>query len=401
MTQVMGIVNVTPDSFAETVPLVDSTAIHIDAAVLRGQELVAAGAHIIDVGGESTRPGAARVSEAEESQRVLPVVRALASAGVTVSVDTMRASVAAAAIEAGASIINDVSAGTADPAMPALIASSDVTYIVMHRRGESTDMYAQAQYKDVVAEVCAELAMRVNALTDAGVAPQRLVLDPGLGFAKFAEHNWALLVGLPRLRSLGLPLLVGASRKRFLGELLADADGVVRNVDGRDHASAALSFHAAMHGAWAVRVHDAASSADAVAVASRLRQATPELPHGFEGYDTIRVKGVTSTGFHGVFDFERQQGQEFTVDCTIARGPGRSAADNLEHTVNYADVCDLIVGQIQSNPVNLIETLAEHIAAAVLQRYPIDAVEVVVHKPQAPLAVAFDDVSASVVRWRT
>ncbi|NDB17916.1 MAG: dihydropteroate synthase [Actinobacteria bacterium] len=397
----MGIVNVTPDSFAESVQLVDADQIRVDAAVRRAHDLVASGADIIDVGGESTRPGAQRVEESEELRRVLPVVRALVTDGITVSVDTTRARVASAAIDAGARIINDVSGGLADPGMPSVIADSDVTYIVMHRRGDSADMYAHAEYDDVVGEVSAELAMRVNALTGVGVDPTRLVIDPGLGFAKLPDHNWALLAGLERLRSLGLPLLLGASRKRFLGELLAGSDGIARDVAERDHATAALSLHAAMYGAWAVRVHDAASSADAVRVATRLRQSQVSPVAGFEGRDTVRINGVSATGFHGVFDFEREQGQVFRVDCTLVRRPSPAGEDRIDQTVNYADVADLIVAHISGEPVNLIETLAERIAAAILERFEVDAVEVVVHKPQAPLTVPFDDVSVTVLRWRS
>lgn len=400
MTLVMGIVNVTPDSFAETVPLVDADGARVRDAVERAYALVGAGADLVDVGGESTRPGAVRVDEAEELRRVLPVVRELAADGIAVSVDTMRARVASATLDAGACIINDVSGGTADPLMPSLIADTGATFVVMHRRGDSADMYAQAQYTNVVDEVCAELTRRVDALSQVGVNPTQLVLDPGLGFAKLSEHNWDLLKSLTQLRRLGLPLLIGASRKRFLGELLANAEGTPRDVTDRDYATAVLSFHAAMHGAWAVRVHDAASSVDAVRVAHKLRLQEPATVDGFEGRDIVRITGVSAPGFHGVFEFERRQGQEFVVDCALVPQSSAGVTDRLEDAVDYAMVAQTVVEHITGEPVNLIEALAENIAASLLKRFAIAAAEVVVHKPQAPVALPFDDVSVRVVRWR-
>ena len=253
-TRVMGIVNVTPDSFSDA---------HLHDALAHGRQLLAEGADLLDVGGESTRPGAARVSADEELSRVLPVIHGLVEAGAVVSVDTMRAEVVGAAVAAGASMVNDVSGGLADPEMLPLVASLGVPYVAMHWRGHSADMQTRAVYADVVAEVCAELSTRRDAAAAAGIAD--VVLDPGLGFAKDADHNWALLRALPRLTELGRPLLVGASRKAFLGALL---DG--RPAAGRDAATAALTVLAAQAGAWGVRVHDVAPSADAVRVAAAL-----------------------------------------------------------------------------------------------------------------------------------
>jgi dihydropteroate synthase len=264
---VMGVVNVTPDSFSDGGAFADA-----DAAVERGLALTAQGADLVDVGGESTRPGADRVSAAEERRRVLPVVRALAGAGVVVSVDTMRADTAAAALEAGAAMVNDVSGGLADPAMGRLVAEAGVPLVVMHWRGHSERMQERAVYGDVVAEVVGELADRLAALEREGVEPRQLVVVPGLGFAK-GDHNWALLAGLDRLRSLGRPVLVGASRKGFLGKLLADDSGQPRAMSARDDASAAVTALAAAAGAWAVRVHEVAASRDAVRVAAALRAA--------------------------------------------------------------------------------------------------------------------------------
>ena len=260
---VIGVVNVTPDSFSDGGSWYEPAA-----AVRHGLHLLADGADLLDVGGESTRPGAERVPEVEELRRVLPVVRSLAAEGARVSIDTMRASVASAALDAGAVMVNDVSGGLADPAMPGLVASSGVPLVVMHWRGHSDTMDALAHYDDVVAEVRSALEQRLGALVDAGVSPSQVVLDAGLGFAKAADHNWALLAHLEALTSLGRPVLVGASRKRFLGRLLADAGGEPVPPRARDAASAAVSALAAAAGAWGVRVHEVAGSADAVRVAA-------------------------------------------------------------------------------------------------------------------------------------
>ncbi|WP_405012052.1 dihydropteroate synthase [Kitasatospora sp. NBC_01539] len=266
---VMGVVNVTPDSFSDGGLWLDP-----DAAVAHGLRLAAQGADLVDVGGESTRPGAQRVTEREELRRVVPVVRDLAAAGVAVSVDTMRAAVAAAAVEAGARMVNDVSGGLADPAMAEVVAATGAPFVVMHWRGQSADMDSLAVYRDVVADVTAELAARMGALLAAGVKEEQIVLDPGLGFAKTAEHNWALLGRLDALTALGRPVLVAASRKRFLGTLLANPEtGELRPARQRDDATAAVSVLSARAGAWAVRVHDVAGTADAVRVVAAWQQA--------------------------------------------------------------------------------------------------------------------------------
>jgi len=265
---VMGVVNVTPDSFSDGGSFVDA-----DDAIAHGRELVAAGADIVDVGGESTRPGAARVSADEESSRVLPVVSGLAGCGAVVSVDTMRAAVAEAALDVGAAMVNDVSGGLADAAMLPLIAGVDVPYVVMHWRGHSVDMQSRARYADVVADVVSELRARVDAAVAAGVDEGRIVVDPGIGFAKNAAHNWALLARLESLHELGRPVLVGASRKGFLGRLLADHAGTSRPVEQLDDATAAVSALAAAAGTWCVRVHDVRPSRDAVLVAAALEAA--------------------------------------------------------------------------------------------------------------------------------
>jgi dihydropteroate synthase len=258
---VMGVLNVTPDSFSDGGHWLDP-----EDAVRHGLARAAAGADIVDVGGESTRPGARRVEESVELARVLPVVTALAGEGVVVSIDTMRAGVARAAVDAGAAIVNDVSGGLSEPAILAAVAELGVPYVAMHWRGHGDRMHTLAGYDDVVSDVAAELAQRAADAVAAGIDPRCVVLDPGLGFAKEAAHNWALLHALDRLVATGHPVLVGASRKRFLGSLL-ERDGQPRPVAERDDATGAVSALAAVAGAWCVRVHDVRGSRDAVEVA--------------------------------------------------------------------------------------------------------------------------------------
>ena len=264
---VMGVVNVTPDSFSD-----GGAWFTPEAAVAHGHELVAQGADLLDVGGESTRPGAERPSPDEERRRVLPVIEQLSSL-VPVSVDTMRAEVAAAALHAGAVLVNDVSGGLADPDMAPVVAARGVPFVAMHWRGHSLDMQARAHYDDVVAEVTAELSARVQALVAAGIRPMDIVVDPGFGFAKLAHHNWELLRHLEALTALGHRVLLGTSRKGFLG-LVGRTPDTVRPPLQRDVATAATSLYAAQQGVWAVRVHDVAGTVDALDVADALRAST-------------------------------------------------------------------------------------------------------------------------------
>jgi dihydropteroate synthase len=264
-TLVIGVVNVTPDSFSDGGEWFAS-----GDAIRHGLELLAEGADIIDVGGESTRPGAARTEIAEELHRVLPVVTELAAAGACVSIDTMRPAVAAEAIAAGARLVNDVSGGRADAAMLSLVAQVRVPYVCMHWRGHSADMQNRAHYTDVVTDVLAELREQVSAALAAGIAADRLIVDPGFGFAKTGEHNWQLLRRIDELAALGQPVLAGVSRKTFLGTLLADAEGVPRPPRERDDASVALTTVLAMHRIWGVRVHTVRANRDALAVVTRL-----------------------------------------------------------------------------------------------------------------------------------
>jgi dihydropteroate synthase len=267
--QVMGVVNVTDDSFSDGGHYLDP-----ERAVEQGLALAADGAAIIDVGGESTRPGAVRIDPRVETARVIPVVKELASQGITVSIDTMHAGVARAALKNGAQIVNDVSGGRADAGMADLLVEAGVPWVLMHWRSVSSDHpHEVPRYRDVVAEVRAELLASIDDAVAAGVDPAMLIIDPGLGFAKTGQHNWALLHALPKLVAIGVPVLVGASRKQFLGTLLAGPDGAVRPPDGRETATAVLSALAALHGAWGVRVHDVRASVDALKVVDAWTQA--------------------------------------------------------------------------------------------------------------------------------
>lgn len=265
---VIGVLNVTPDSFSD-----GGRYDCLDDAVAHALAMRAQGADLIDVGGESTRPGARRVDAAEESGRILPVIKELAALGVALSVDTYRAEVAEAALSAGAVVVNDVSGGLGDPDMGRVVRDAGCPWILMHWRGHSATMQQLAHYDDVVTDVRRELDERVSAAVAAGVDPSQLALDPGLGFAKTAAHNWALLAELESLVASGFPVLVGASRKSFLGLLLAEPDGTPRPVGEREDATTALTAHAALAGAWAVRVHEVRPSVDAALAIAAVQRA--------------------------------------------------------------------------------------------------------------------------------
>jgi dihydropteroate synthase len=265
---VIGVLNVTPDSFSDGGRFID-----LDDAVAQGCRLANEGADLVDVGGESTRPGAERVAAAEEERRVVPVVEALVANGIRVSIDTYRAVIAERALAAGASVVNDVSGGLADPDMAAVVRAAECPWILMHWRGHSRRMQDLAHYADVVDDVRRELAERVEAANQAGISADRIVIDPGLGFAKTAAHNWALLAHLDVLVGLGLPVLIGASRKSFLGRVLADPAGTPRPVDEREAATVALTAYAAGQGAWGVRVHDVRANVDAARTIAAVREA--------------------------------------------------------------------------------------------------------------------------------
>lgn len=273
-TLIMGIVNVTPDSFSDGGRFATT-----DAAIAQGMLLASQGAAWIDVGGESTRPGAERVGPDVERARVLPVVRELAGAGIAVSIDTLNASTALHAVDAGARLVNDVSAGLADPAMLPAVAACDAEIALGHWRGPSSDMYARAQYDDVARDVAAELRARADAALAAGIEGSRIVLDPGIGFAKDATQNWQVLAALPVLVSSGYRILIGTSRKKFLGTMLGDRD----ELPTRDLATAMTSGLAAQAGAWCVRVHDVAATRVALDVAASW-QSGARIPHAKENH---------------------------------------------------------------------------------------------------------------------
>jgi dihydropteroate synthase len=263
-TLVMGVLNVTPDSFSDGGRFNDP-----EIATNHALQMIKDGADIIDIGGESTRPGSERISVQAELDRVLPVISALADSGVAISIDTMRVEVAQAAVAAGACMVNDVSGGKSDPTILDYVASLNTPYILMHWRGPSNIMNTLTDYQDVVADVTNEISKQVDVAVAAGIARERIAIDPGIGFAKTVDQNWPILKHLDVLEELGLPILMGASRKKFLGELLVK-DGLPRNSDERESATTAISTLMAARGLWAVRVHDVKSSSDAVAVVDRI-----------------------------------------------------------------------------------------------------------------------------------
>jgi dihydropteroate synthase len=260
----MGVLNVTPDSFSDGGRFNDPKI-----ATSHAIQMITDGADIVDIGGESTRPGSERISVQEELDRVIPVISALAGSGAAISIDTMRVEVAQAAVAAGACMVNDVSGGKADPDMLGYVATLNTPYILMHWRGSSNIMNTLTDYDDVVADVTAEISQQVDIAVAAGIARERIAIDPGIGFAKTVDQNWPILKHLDVLEGLGLPILMGASRKKFLGELLAK-NGVARDSDERESATTAISTLMAARGLWAVRVHDVKSSSDAIAVVDRI-----------------------------------------------------------------------------------------------------------------------------------
>lgn len=391
--EIMGILNITPDSFSDGGRFESSDAAErTERAVAAARALVADGATIIDVGGESTRPGAQRVSAEDEQARVVPVIAALAASGIRVSVDTMRASTAAAAVRAGAEFVNDVSGGLADERMLATVAEIGTPYILGHWRGQSDRMNELAHYDDAAADVVAELSERVRAARAAGIRPEQIILDPGLGFSKRAEHNWAILRATDALGALGHPILLGASRKRFLTTLAGE--------EHRDLATAVISAVAAERNLWGVRVHDVRATAVAIDTARLVRQpAVAGAPSG--ALDEIRLAGLTVRAHHGVFDFERRDGQNFVIDvCARLSFAASSASDDVAETVHYGELAEEITAAVARDPLNLIEGVAERVARVVLAHSRVEEVEVEVHKPDAPITVPFGDVSVRITRNR-
>lgn len=438
MTEVMGVLNVTPDSFSD-----GGRFDALDTAIARGRELVAQGATIVDVGGESTRPGAEAVPPAEEQRRVIPVIRALAESGIRVSIDTIHAETAEAAVAAGASIVNDVSGGLHDPRMAEAVAASGAEFAIGHWRGIPDPAHGRSGYVDVVGEIREALARSAERAVAAGVDARRIILDPGLGFDKTAEQGWGLLA---QLRELGGPearILVGISRKRMLGELLDTLPEAARGAGGpmaRDLATAVTSALAVRAGAWGVRVHDVPSTVQALAVAGawstaegtasvqgspavpapsfsaavpsssgavsptssraslRVAGSDPAQAPRFDG-DLIRLTGLEVRAHHGVFDFEREQGQRFLIDAEVSVDLGAAArSDELARTVHYGELAEAIAAAVERDPVDLIETVAERAADVALSFDGVRAVRLTVHKPEAPIDLPFGDVSVTVVR---
>lgn len=412
-TLVMGVLNATPDSFSDG-GRYDAP----EAAIAHARALVAQGASVIDVGGESTRPGATPVDPAEERRRVLPVIAALAGEGIPVSVDTIHASTARAAVEAGAEFINDVSGGLHDPEMLPVAAwatrEHGAGFVLGHWRGVPDPDHARSDYADLVAEVRDALARLAASAVAAGVDPGLIVLDPGLGFDKTGPQCWELLGHLDALRALGYPVLVGASRKRMLGDALAvvpePARAAAAGAHERDLATAVVSALAARAGAWGVRVHDAAGSVQAIAMAdawaagAAAQTAAEETVAPGEGPgeaagDRIALTGLEVFARHGVFDFERAEGQRFLVDAEVAVDLRAAAAgDALERTVHYGELAEAIVAAVERDPVDLIETVAERVAAVALGFAGVREARITVHKPEAPIDAVFADVSVTVVR---
>lgn len=404
-TRIMGVLNVTPDSFSD-----GGRYFAPDLAIARAREMVAQGAHLVDVGGESTRPGAARVTPEEEQRRVLPVVQALAGEGIEVSIDTVHASTARLAVGAGASLINDVSGGTADPKMLHVAAETGAHMLLMHWRGIPDPQHQRSSYTDVVEDVRGELATLAEAALSAGIAPEKLILDPGLGFDKTGEQGWEMLSGLERFASLGYPLLLGVSRKRMIAAALGEG----ATTADLDIATAVVSALSARAGVWGVRVHDVTATATALAIAGEMQRAdsrrgsahgvsasTPAAQQQPFGDDRITLTGLEVFAHHGVFDFEREQGQRFVIDAEVSVDMRAAAAgDELARTVNYAELAEAILLAAQNDPVDLIETLAERIAQVALGFAGVGRARVTVHKPDAPIDAAFADVSVTIVRRR-
>ncbi|MDO4241830.1 MAG: dihydropteroate synthase [Microbacteriaceae bacterium] len=438
-TRIVGILNMTPDSFSDGGKYLDPAA-----ALQQAQQMIAAGASIIDVGGESTRPGAVRVDPTEEQARIIDTVRELAEAGITVSVDTINASTAALALAAGAQIINDVSGGLHDPEMYAAVAEAGACYIAGHWRGFPSPTHSRSDYDDVAAEVADALAQIVENAVAAGITRDKIVIDPGLGFDKTGPQCWEILRRLEVLQGVGRPLLIGASRKRMLAEVLENATGNAGEPAERDLATAVVSAFCAAQLVWGVRVHNVAATQQALAVAGAWCGSTPAaapgalapgrardgegavgaageacgqaVPGGARavscageavtanaahaaGPAEISLRGLEVFAHHGVFAHERENGQPFTIDClaqlTAAAGGAVGTTDDLAHTVNYAELAHALYEATAAEPVNLIETLADRLGEVAMSFPAIAQTTITVHKPQAPIGLTFGDVAVT------
>lgn len=447
----MGVLNVTPDSFSDGARFVAAPeTIDIAAAVADAKQMVAAGASIIDVGGESTRPGATLVGAVEEQRRAIPVVEALAASSavaennVKMSIDTIRATTAEAAVVAGARIINDVSGGTYDPEMYETVAKLskiyDLQYIIGHWRGVPDVANARSDYTDVALEVCQKLVQQAEAAVAAGVPRNSLIIDPGLGFDKNTEQSWQILQRIADLKNTGYPLCIGVSRKRMLADIAAKSENGKADFASRDLATAVVTALAAGQGVDIVRVHDVAGSMQALEVArlyggrahgscgsggrghagcgdvGRGDAGCGDVDRGHAGCgcdarerdpqsnaaDTIKLTGLEVFAHHGVFDFERQNGQKFIIDIEVKTDLRAAiASDELAKTVHYGELAERAHAAVSQDPVDLIETVAERVAKIALEFEAAQSVTVTVHKPDAPITVApFADVSIKITRDR-
>lgn len=427
-TVIMGVLNVTPDSFSDGGKYVTPAD-----AIARGKELYVQGADIIDVGGESTRPGAQPVAPDEEQSRVLEVVRGLAAASIPVSIDTLHATTARAAVNAGAVLINDVSGATFDPQMLEVAAwasqERQAAIVLQHWRGVPDLANTRSHYDDVVGEVCGILADRATAALAAGVQREHIVLDPGLGFDKTGADSWRLLAEIAQLTALGFPVLIGTSRKRMMTEVLAARSGPAQQTVAveRDLATSVTTALAELTGVWGVRVHDVVGSSQALAVArawSSGGTSVTDEPAGLNrrfslhshsatsddrsfdmnvhepvAHDRITLTGLEVFAHHGVFDFEREQGQKFIIDVEVAVDLSAAAAgDALEKTVHYGELAEAVVQAVERDPVDLIETVAERVTNIALGFVGVHEARVTVHKPDAPIDATFADVSVTMVR---
>lgn len=428
MTEIFGILNVTPDSFSDGGKF-DTVA----AAVRHAEHMLAAGATIIDIGGESTRPGSTRVTPAEEQRRILQVVREVSQLGAVVSVDTLHASTAELALAAGAQIINDVSGGLHDPAMYQIVAAAGAKYVLGHWRGIPDPQHRRSNYDNVTAEVAAQLNRLANAAQAAGVAPEKIIVDPGLGFDKTAAQCWQLLHELGQLQQLGYPVLIGLSRKRMIAAALQEvAVDAAAALATKDLASAVANVLAVQQGAWAVRTHDVAATTQALAVWHNFTAAVPRTVQPQTGArtvqpqtgaptvqpqtavttaaatvtaavpnDTIFLSGLEVYAHHGVFAAEKTTGQTFLIDAVLELDfAAGNAADEITRTVNYGEVAAALHAAAAADPVDLLETLAERLAKVCLSFTGVAAVTVTVHKPEAPITVPFGDVGITITRRR-
>ncbi|RRD61313.1 dihydropteroate synthase [Leucobacter sp. OH1287] len=440
MTILVGILNTTPDSFSDGGNFLDASA-----AVDHARQLVSEGAAIIDIGGESTRPGSIRVTPEEEQRRILEIVRRVKDLGVTVSVDTVNASTAAAALAAGADIINDVSGGLHDPQMLKTVAKHNAGFIAGHWRGFPKPDNSRSDYMDVVAEVIEQLQQRAAAARQAGIAASKIVLDPGLGFDKTPEQCWRLLRALPRLQRIGYPLLIGASRKRMVADLIAQqpgrggeqadrqgggsVSGAVERAGERDLVTALITAACASYGVWGVRVHNVAASQLALAVARETgtanetetaneaetvartgtanetgtagQTAAGSWPAEELSGDTISLTGLRVFAHHGVLAEEKRDGQTFLIDAVIHLNTAASAAsDELKQTVNYADLAVALKTAAAEGSLDLIETLAHRLADVALSFSGVESARITVNKPDAPIPAEFLNVAVTITKHR-